>query len=79
MRLVIRLHGDWLTTWKQFWCAYRGPHGHLVVERNHLSVCCNACGYESDGLDLETRRIRILWMHDRHRQLWQSLRHQRRA
>lgn len=75
MRLVLRLSTSWLTRYQQAWCAYRGEHGHLVISPNHLSVYCCDCGFESDGIDLQTVRVRYLWMHDRHRLRW----HQRRS
>jgi hypothetical protein len=75
MRLVIRLTTPrWVIALQQGWCARKGPHGQLVIGRNHLSVFCPACGAESAGLDLETHRIRMLWMWDRHRQRWHTRR-----
>jgi len=67
MRLVIRLT-RWERWWQQALCAYRhDDHGHLWVGQNHLSIYCSECGFESSGIDLETRRVRTHWMWDRQR------------
>lgn len=65
-----------LVMWNQFWCAYQHGtyHGTLYRDRNRLAVFCRGCGFESSGIELETRRVRTLWMFDKHRQRWQGMR-----
>lgn len=57
------------TWWTQLQCGYRG-HGTLYVGRNRVSMFCRSCGWESDGWELYTARIRTLWMHEKHRLRW---------
>lgn len=70
MRRLRRLR----TRWNQLVCAYRHGmyHGTVYRERNRLSVFCRTCGYESAGVDLETSRVRMAWMWERHRLRWRT-------
>lgn len=59
-------------TWfQQRICAYRG-HGRLYIGVNHLSMFCGACGWQSSGVELETRRVRSIWMFEKHRLRWKA-------
>lgn len=48
-------------------CGYLGHLSRLVVERDHLSVLCPHCGYESPGWELYSARVRYAWMVQRRR------------
>lgn len=67
--------------WQQIVCAYRhgNSHGVIYVGQNRITVFCRTCGAESCGVDLETRRIRTIWMFERQRILWRTLRRHRTA
>lgn len=69
---------EWCSTLRgrirQLACRYVGHQAWLVKERDHLSVICLHCGWESPGLDLHTAPVRWIWM----REKWRIAQHARR-
>lgn len=45
---------------QRWWCGLgrEAGHGELLCERERLVLFCRHCGYESEGLTLETWRLR---------------------
>lgn len=46
---------DVVTVLRQFVCGLSGHENLLHFGRNHLSLKCMSCGYESPGWDIKTR------------------------
>ena len=66
MRLILRVSTSWLRPIRQLVCGWRG-HGALSITEDRLAIYCDRCGYESPGLDMDTRAIRYALMWERHR------------
>jgi hypothetical protein len=43
-------------TFKRLLCAVRGHEKYLHFDKNHISLRCVACGYESPGWSLGERK-----------------------